>query len=152
MSFDLMVLDKRKRFSKKGEFLKWYDTVTEWSDDVDYSDYRHTTPSLQKWFLAMKDIVPPLNGEFATLDENSRKSEFQESDYCIAKEAIYVAFAWSDAEKIHPLVAELAKKNDVAFFDISRNQVVYPDGYILDLSAEEHGFSIWNKLKSLFQL
>ena len=154
MSYDLMVLDKRKRFTNKKEFLEWYNVVTEWSEDLDYNDYRHTTPSLQNWFLAMKEIVPPLNGEFAPSDDDLGNGEFQESDYCIAKEAIYIAFAWSDAEKVHQIVTNLAKKYDVAFFDISTNKVIYPDGFVLDLSddSKETSISFLKKLRNFFHL
>ena len=93
MSYDLMVLDKHKRFTSENEFLEWYNAVTEWAEDIDYNDYRHATPNLQKWFLAMKDIVPPLNGEFAPSDEILGHGKFQEGDYCIAEDCIYVGFA-----------------------------------------------------------
>ena len=46
-----MVLDKRKRFKAKDDFLECYDALTEWSEDIDYNDYRHATPNLQSWFL-----------------------------------------------------------------------------------------------------
>ena len=129
-----MVFDKRKRFTDRSQFLEWYNVLTKWEEDVDYNDYKHTTTNLQQWFLEMKDIVPPLNGEFASRDAELGNSSFQEGDYCIAKEAIYVAFSWSDAEKAHQIVMDLAKKHDVAFLDISGDSVIYPDGFVLDLS------------------
>lgn len=152
MSYDLMVLDKHKRFTSENEFLKWYNAVTEWAEDIDYNDYRHATPNLQKWFLAMKDIVPPLNGEFAPSDEILGNGKFQEGDYCIAEDCIYVGFAWSDAKKVHPIVADLAKKHDVALFDISSNKVVYPDGFVLNLLDEETSPSFWKKFRAFFHL
>lgn len=151
MSYDLMVLDKHKRFTTKEDFLDWYHALTEWSEDIDYNDYRHANPNLQSWFLAMKDIVPPLNGEFAPSDDDLGSGKFQEADYCIAKEAIYVAFAWSDAEEVHAIVADLAKKNDLAFFDISADRVIYPDGFVLNLDDKESP-SFLKKLRSLFRL
>lgn len=129
MSCDLMVFSKKKRFNTYEKFIKWYDEVTEWKEDLDYDDYRHATPELQQWFLAMKDIVPPLNGEFATSSVELRKGEFQEADYSIGREAIYVAFAWSDAEKAYQLVKEKAKEFDLAIYDPSGDgRVIYPDG------------------------
>ena len=147
-----MVLDKHKRFTNKRDFLSWYNAVTEWSDDVNYDDYRHATPSLQNWFMAIKDIVPPLNGEFAPSDDNLGNGEYQEADYAIAKEAIYIAFAWSDAEKVYNLVARLAKQFGVALFDICSNRVIYPDGFILNVDdTQEDTFSVFiTKLKKLF--
>ena len=127
-----MVLDKRKRFKDAHDFFQWYDEVMEWADDVDYNDFRHTTPHLQNWFLEMKDIVPPMNGKFAPSIENMGKGEFQEADYAIAKNAIYVAFSWSDAERVFLLVKEMAKKHDVAFYDVGgTGDIVYPDGEVL---------------------
>lgn len=152
MSYDLMVLDKRKRFSNKRDFLSWYDTITEWADDIDYDDYRHATPSLQNWFMAIKDIVPPLNGEFASSDDDLWNGEYQEADYAIATEAIYVAFAWSDAEKVYILAERLAKQYDVALFDICSNRVIYPDGFILNVDDTQEGAftAFMKRLKKLF--
>lgn len=78
MSYDLMVFDKKKRFRAKDDFFAWYNKLIEWSDNIDYNDYRHSTNELQNFFLDMKDIVPPLNGEFLLLmkiwdKENIRK-------------------------------------------------------------------------------
>ena len=137
MSYDLLVLDKHKRFQLGDEFLAWYDQVMKWDEDIDYNDYRHATPSLQSWFLEMKDIVRPMNGEFAPPDDEIDAGDFLEADYAIGKEHIYVAFAWSDAERVYPLVKELAKKHDVAFFDVSGSgDLIYPDGTILNISPE----------------
>ena len=137
MSYDLAVLDKHKRFKTEDEFLKWYDQVMEWAEDIDYNDYRNATLSLQSWFLEMKDIVRPMNGEFALPDEEVDSGDFMEADYAIGKEHIYVAFAWSDAERVYPLVKELAKKHDVAFFDVSGSgDLIYPDGTILNIQSE----------------
>lgn len=137
MSYDLLVLDKRKRFKTGDEFQKWYDQVMEWAEDIDYNDYRNATPSLQSWFLEMKDTVRPMNGEFAPPDEEVDSGDFMEADYAIGKEHIYVAFAWSDAERVYPLVKELSKKHDVAFFDVSgSDDLIYPDGTILNIQSE----------------
>lgn len=139
MSYDLMVFSKKKRFKKYEKFIKWYYEVTEWDEDyLDHNDYRHAIPELQQWFLAMKDIVPPLNGEFAPSSEELGKGEFQEADYCIGREAIYVAFSLSDAEKAYQLVKEKAREFDLAFFDISGDGgVIYPDGEELTINVND---------------
>ena len=132
MSWDILVLDKHKRFKTGDEFLGWYYQVMKWDEDIDYNDYRHATPSLQSWFLEMKDIARPMNGEFAPPDDEIDSGDYKEADYSIARDCIYVAFAWSDAESVYPLVKELAQKHDVAFFDVSGNgEVIYPDGTVL---------------------
>ena len=69
MSYDIMIIDHQPRFKDGKEFYTWYDHVTQWNDTIDYNDYRHTTNSLQQLFLEMKDVVRPLNGEFAPSDD-----------------------------------------------------------------------------------
>lgn len=119
MSYDLMVLDKHERFKSSKEFLEWYDKVTEWSDDLDYNDYRHTTPNLQSWFLEIKEIVRPMNGEFALSDSEIGNGDIPEADYCIARDCIYASFAFTDTSRTYLLVKTLAKKYNLVFFDIS---------------------------------
>ena len=136
MSYDLMVLDKHKRFERKEDFLNWYNKVTEWEDDLDYNDYKHATHELQEWFLDMKDTFPPLNGELAPSDDEVDEGEHSTCDYAIAKDAIYCAFAWSDAEDAYKLSQEKAKTHDVAFFDVESYIVYYPDGYVMNLADE----------------
>ena len=132
MSYDVLVLDKHKRFKTGDEFLTWYNRVTIWAEDIDYHDYRHATPSLQSWFLEMKDIARPMNGEFAPPDEEVDSGEFMEADYTIGKDHIYVAFAWSDAEHVYPIIEAMSKKHDVAFFEfVGSGDVIYPDGTVL---------------------
>lgn len=147
MSYDLMVFDKRNRFRNKDDFFTWYKKLVQWSDNIDYNDYRHSTCELQRFFLEMKDIVPPLNGEFSPSDEELGQGEYQEADYCIARDAIYMAFSWSDGHLIHPIVKEKAREHDVAFFDITSERVLYPDGFILDLNKPEK-ISLWQRIKS----
>ena len=36
MSFDLVVLDKYKRFGRKEDFYDWLEKVTSWDEDLDY--------------------------------------------------------------------------------------------------------------------
>ena len=88
MSYDVLVLDKRKRFQTGDEFLKWYHQVTEWQEDINYNDYRHATPSLQSWFLEMKNIARPMNGEFARPDDEFDRGDYKEADYGIGRECI----------------------------------------------------------------
>ena len=137
MSYDLMVLDKHERFKSSDDFLKWYDEVTEWSDDIDYHDYRHATPNLQSWFLDIKDIIRPMNGEFAPSDEEMNNNSIHTADYSIGSNCIYIGFAWTDAEQAYSLVKELAKKYNLIFFDISGyNQLIYPDGFVLKVQPK----------------
>lgn len=137
MSYDLMVFDKNKKFEDRNQFMDWYDKLTEWEEEVDYDDYHHTTSELQKFFMDIKDTFPPLNGEFAPDDDELERLEDEGIycvDYCIAKEAIYMAFAWSNADNAYEKVRELASKYNVAFFDVSseEGQILYPNGTKID--------------------
>ena len=137
MSYDLMVLDKHERFKSSDDFLRWYDEVTEWSDDIDYNDYHHATPNLQSWFLEIKDIIRPINGEFAPSDEELNGDGIHEADYNIAKDCIYIAFDYTDSELAYSLSKALAKKYNLILFDISGyNQLVYPDGFVLKVQPK----------------
>lgn len=129
MSYDIMVIDRHHRFKNCKEFLSWYENVMQWKDEVEYNDYRHATENVQQWFLEMKDVAKPLNGEFAPTDKELGDGEQPEADYCIGKDFIYVALAFSDVENTCQKAFELAKKYGLAFFDISgTGELYYPDG------------------------
>lgn len=137
MSYDLMVFDKHKRYSTCEEFLEWYNNQMCSMEMVDTNDYRHAISNLQSWFLEMKDIVRPLNGVFAASDEEMDSGDFFEADYCIAKDFIYVAFAWSDAERVFSLVKDMSLKHDVALYDVSGSgDIIYPDGIVKNIQLE----------------
>lgn len=138
MSYDIMVIDHHPRFKKSKDFLSWYDNVTKWEDEVDYNDYRHATTPLQNWYLEMKDVVPPLNGQFAPANDKLGTGEFPEADYSIAKDAIYVALSYEKVEEVKEIAFNLAKKYKLAYFDISgSNELANPDGTYFDVSSQQ---------------
>lgn len=129
MSYYIMVIDHQTQFKNGNDFLAWYNDVTEWKDDINYNDYHHTTKNLQQWFLEIKDIVKPLNGEFAPSDEELDNGEYLEADYSIGTDFIYVGLALSDADKTSQIAFELARKHKLTYFDVSgTNELYYPDG------------------------
>ena len=65
MGYDIAVFDKRRRFHSVEELNENFHTLDDGDETKDYTDYRNSTPELQNWFHAMKDIVRPLKGEFA---------------------------------------------------------------------------------------
>ncbi|WP_270881090.1 hypothetical protein [Paenibacillus aestuarii] len=74
-----------------------------------------------------------MNGSFAPSDEElNRDEELEErlTDYSVASNAIYMAFAWSVAEEAHEHVRKLAIKHDVGFFNVSsdNSEIILPDG------------------------
>ena len=137
MSYDIMIIDRHNRFKNCKDFLKWYDGVTQWNEAVDYDDYSHTTTRLKEWFLKMKDIVPPLNGAFAPSMDDFGKGRYQEADYCIANECIYVALAYSDVDEVKKLAFGLAKELSLSYYDVSGSNCLHsPDGRVLDITCQ----------------
>ncbi|MCJ7855391.1 hypothetical protein MUJ63_03660 [Lachnospiraceae bacterium NSJ-143] len=136
MSYDLMVFELKKAPKSKAEFLEWYSKQTEWSEDHDYQSISVASPSLQNWFMEMKEIYPPMNGEYAPSDEMLDKDESLESrltDYCIGHDVIYAAFAWSESENAYLLMKSLSQKHGVGFFDVSGDgDIILPDGSEVD--------------------
>ena len=129
MSYDIMIIDHHPRFKNSKDFLTWYDDVTKWDDEVDYNDYSHTTKSLKDWFLEMKEIIPPLNGPFAPADKEMGNGKYPEADYCISKDAIYIALSFENVEETREIAFDLARKHKLSFFDISgSNELNNPDG------------------------
>jgi hypothetical protein len=128
MSYDLLVFDAKTAPNKRDEFLDWYDVRTEWEGEESYDNPANTTPELRAWFMEMIQKYPPMNGPFAP--DSFPDDESLVSDYSIGSELIYVAFAWSNAEKAFFDMKALAAKHGVGFFNISSDSsdVWGPDG------------------------
>ncbi len=136
MSYDLMVYEKTKAPNTRKKFMEWFEQQTEWSEDHDYQSISVSSPSLQNWFMEMKDTFPPMNGEYAPDMELLSEDENLENhvtDYCIGREVIYAAFAWSVADEAYELMRRLAQKHDVGFFDVSSDNgdIILPDGSMI---------------------
>lgn len=122
MSYDLMVFAETKAPKTKADFLKWYEAQTEWSEDHSYDSIQVTAKALQNWFMEMKETFPPMNGEYAPGDDLLAEVDGLEehlTDYCIGRDVIYTAFAWSVADEAYALMKQTAKKHGVGFFDVS---------------------------------
>ena len=136
MSYDLMVFEKSKAPTSKKEFILWYEKQVEWSEEHDYKTISVSSPALQNWFMEMKDTFPPMDGEYAPdpdlLDEDENL-ESHTVDYCIGRDVIYVAFAWSVADEAYKLMRSLAQKHNVGFFDVSTDNgdIILPDGTMI---------------------
>jgi hypothetical protein len=126
MSYDLMVFDLDAAPSEPKAFMAWYDTVTEWSEGHDYADPSNASAILQSWYRDMLASFPAMNGPDAKIEDDEMSNTV--SDYCIAKRAIYIAFAWSVAEASYRETTRLAEKHGLGFFDASgpRGQVWGP--------------------------
>ena len=111
----------------------WFEKQVEWGEDHDYASIHVSSPALQNWFMEMKETFPPMNGEYAPDPELLDEDENLEShtvDYCIGRDVIYAAFAWSAAEEAYELMRELAEKHGVGFFNVSADngEIILPDG------------------------
>jgi len=136
MSYDLMVFEKTKVPKTKVEFMKWYSIQTEWSEDHDYQTPSVASQKLQNWYNAIKSYFPPMNGVDSPTDEQIEEDEELENrlaDYCIGRDVIYVAFAWSKADEAYKLTKQLSKQYDVGFFNVSAidGEIVLPDGTLI---------------------
>lgn len=126
MSYDLMVFDCDAAPRDRSAFLNWYENLTQWAEGLDYNDPNTCTQALRAWFDEMIITFPPMNGPLASEDYDDSRV----SDYCIANEAIYVAFAWSVADEAYSKMRQLAAKHEVGFFDVSSNngEIFFPAG------------------------
>ncbi|MCD7930685.1 MAG: hypothetical protein LUH15_04585 [Tannerellaceae bacterium] len=137
MSYDLVVFEREAAPQTKSEFLKWFEAQAEWSEEYDYDDPATATPALQKWFMEMKELFPPMNGEFCPTDQeidNNEELENHLADYSIGKEMIYASFAWSLCEETYDTTRRLARKHEVGFYDISgaEGDIILPNGKLIE--------------------
>ena len=144
MSYDIMIIDRHPRFKDSKEFLEWYDDVIQWKEDIDYNDCEHATPHLKEWFMKMKDIVRPMNGKYALSDEEIDRC--LDADYCIAREGIYMAMGYSNADKICDIAFKLAKEYGLSYFDITgSNELNNPDGSSLFVFPQQEDNEVQNE-------
>lgn len=138
MSYDIMIIDRHTRFKNSKEFLEWYDDAVQWNEGFDYNDPEHATQRLKDWFMKMKDFVPPLNGRYAPNANELGNGKYQEADYTIARDSIYVALPYSDADEVKAIAFKLAKENHLSFFDISGTGELHTfDGYHFQVSRQQ---------------
>ena len=136
MGYDIVVFDKRRRYHSVEELNANFHKLDDRDESKDYNDYRNSTPELQNWFLAIKDRVRPLNGEFAPPESEIGHRAYHEADYVFGRESIWVEFAYSDMDRLYDTVKDQARRNDVAFWDVSgTGAVFYPDGTVLQTAG-----------------
>lgn len=136
MSYDLMVFNKDAAPKTRADFMNWYQDQTEWTEEHSYDDPANTSEELRNWFMEMIQTFPAMNGPFAS-DDNPKVS-----DYCIGKDVIYVAFAWSLAEEAYDKMLALAEKHGVGFYDTSSDtgDILFPDnGKLRPIDKRGHG-------------
>lgn len=136
MSYDLMVFKKEAAPKYRTDFMKWYDHQTTWTENHGYDDPKNTALELSNWYIEMIKTFPDMNGN--DIEDEDLEGAY-ESDYCIGKDVIYVAFAWSVAEEAYNKMNELAAKHGVGFFDVSSEEgaILFPEnGKLVSIDAK----------------
>lgn len=105
------------KYQEREAFIEWYYETTEWEGDHDYFDPVSGSEPLRGWFADIIVTYPPMNGPLAPSLE--QVDDFDVADYSISPDSIYVAFAWSDADRGFNAAVELAAKHKLGFFEVS---------------------------------
>jgi len=140
MSFDLLVFDRRKVPQSDEEFLIWYEALAKWDQEETYNQIGDTTPKLRKFYKHISSKFPPMNpvgherrsgriwqritaffdrGKSGQVISEDDLDEGRRTDYSIANDAIYLSFAWSEAEKASRATLDAALKSKVGFWFVS---------------------------------
>ena len=119
MSYDLMVFDPEVAPRERSAFRAWYQQQTQWTEDRDYSDPAGTTQSLLRFYHAIREHYPAMNGPDATQDDDLID---RAGDYSIGASMIYATFPWSLAEEVYPRFRAAAVDCGVGFYDVSGDE------------------------------
>lgn len=124
MSYDLMVFAPEAAPAKRGDFLDWYESQTEWGEDEAVDDIAVATPALKAFYADLAAGFPPApSGADASDDEAG-------TEYTIGPSLIYMSFLdWDKIDEAHGAVFRLAAKHELGFFDVSSDlaEVWLPD-------------------------
>lgn len=124
-----MVFDPSVAPTDREGFLAWYGQQTRWAEGHDYNDPNTCSPPLNAWFMSMIREFPPMNGP---LRSESAEAPWVTS-YSIGRSIIYIAFAWSVAERAYHATFDAAKAEGLGFFDASGR-----DGEVWMMMAGDH--------------
>ena len=156
MSYDLMVFDKEKAPNFYENFLDWMFKQTQWEENRDYNSTAGISPKLVSWFMEVKEIFPPLNGEYSLSDEEAFTSadiEIHLTDYSIGSDFIYSSIGWSVAEEADRLMLELSQKHDLGLYNPQTGEV-HSDSMILCKMRTEScddQIAIWEHIEKEIQ-
>lgn len=128
-----MVFEVANAPTSQKEFMTWHLRQVEWAAAHNCAIVDVASPALRNWFMEMKDIFPPLNGEFAPDDDALAENpdlEERMADYLIGRDIIYAEFAWPLALEAQATMLYLAQKHQVGLFDPSADDggILLPDG------------------------
>ncbi|QNB11321.1 hypothetical protein G5S35_06865 [Paraburkholderia tropica] len=117
MSYDLMVFEATRAPVEPEAFMAWYREQTQWTEDHGYNDPAISSDALRNWMMDMIQMFHAMNGPLAP--EVDPEDEALLTDYCMGRDVIYVAFAWSKAELAYATMFDLAARHRVGFFNVS---------------------------------
>ena len=100
------------------------------------NDYQISTPRLQGLFLELKDIIHPLNGEFAMADNMVDTGKYLDAEYVFGKDVVWMELAYSDVQNVIGEVAAIARKHKVALYDIDGKRVFLSNGLIVNKKTD----------------
>lgn len=136
MGYLVAIVDTKKKLFFKS-YRKRYDGMTE---DADGQNYTVSSQRLQDFFLELKDIVRPLNGEFAAKEDECDSEKYYASDYGFSHDAIWIELTFTDVYERNVLteVYSIAKKHRLTYYDVDGQKVVWPNGVIRDRTTDKN--------------
>lgn len=96
------------------------------------NEYQISTSRLQDLFLELKDIIHPLNGEFAVTDDKVDTGKHLDAEYVFGKDVVWMELANSDVQNVIGGVMAVARKHKVALYDIEGKRVFLPNGMMVN--------------------
>ena len=161
MSYDLLVFDPIAAPRGRTEFMIWYRQLVKWEEERDYNSPVGVTGNLHGFYEKMRAEFSPMNGPDAyDFDHpkppplepkpqggaklfgsktviSSPPPAFNEAlvtDYCIAGNAIYLAFAWSVSDPAYNRVFNTTLTTGVGFFNVSADhgEILHDPGQFED--------------------
>ncbi len=141
MSFDLLVFDPARVPDSDHDMCAWYDALVKWDHPDSNVTLAQTTPALRNFYELLALNFPPITPN----QDNSSKparitdrlihllsgqktidprfaEDFDEArltDYSIAKDAIYLSFAWSVSDDAIKTALDAAAETRVGFWNVS---------------------------------
>ncbi len=141
MSFDLLVFDPLRVPNEDNDMRAWYDALVKWDHPDSNVTLAQTTPALRNFCKLLAQDFPPMTpnqnfaGKPASITDrlmhlfSGKKTtdprfadDFDEAyltDYSIAKDAIFLCFAWSVSDDAKRTVLDAAAKSRVGFWNVS---------------------------------
>ena len=135
MGYLVAIVDTKKKLSYKS-YKKRYDGILEYADG---QNYKVSSQRLQSFFLELKDIVRPLNGEFAAIEDECDSGTYYASDYGFSQDAIWIELTFPDVYERNILseIYSIARKHGLTFFDVDSRKVVWPNGVIRNKETDK---------------